>query len=176
MARFLLVLTTMVRMMRTSMPPYPASAHLGIEIHVTLDDWRENKDQTRHALPRMGSYRSGAQCGFSPPHFPLVAFDRGENDEGKRLARTQGPNSARTAARAFVSGGVTGRAPRACRLWLCFQRGSHTGRLCASSDRRLTVGHWMGPSESMEPGVPRQPCAHLLDHWLHWLRWELHLW
>ena len=45
------------------MPPYPASIHLGIEIHVTLDDWRENKDQTRHAPPRMGSYRSGAQCG-----------------------------------------------------------------------------------------------------------------
>ena len=140
MARFLLVLTTMVRMMRTSMPPYPASVHLGIEIHVTLDDWRENKDQTRHAPPRMGSYRSGAQCGFSPPHFPLVAFDRGENDEGKRLARTQGPNSARTAARAFVSGGVTGRAPRACRLWLCFQRGSHTRRLWLCFQRPSSNG------------------------------------
>ena len=46
------------------MPPYPASVHLGIEIDVTLDDWRENKDQTRHAPPRLGSYRSGAQRGF----------------------------------------------------------------------------------------------------------------
>ena len=61
-SKILPFVSTVVSVVKTSVPPFPTSIHLGIENQMPLNGWREQQERTRHA-PRVHLCPAGFHGG-----------------------------------------------------------------------------------------------------------------